>query len=77
MKIKKILKIKTTDSSEGEILAAEWESQRKKEKIFQKIKTKYEYLSEGVNPFDGGKYEICFLSKKYFYVVVIDDIEEE
>lgn len=76
MGIKKILKIKRTDSSEGEILAAEWESERRKKKIFLKIREKYEYLSEGENPFTG-EYEICYCSSKYFYVVVFyNDIEE-
>lgn len=76
MKIKKIFRIKRTDSSEGDILAAEWEKSTKKEKIFKKIEKKYEFLSEGRNPFTG-EWEKGFMSKKYFYVVIYDDIEEE
>lgn len=75
MKIKKILRIKRNDSSEGDILADVWESERKKQNIFRKIEKKYEFLSEGRNPFTG-EWEKGFMSKKYFYVVIYDDIEE-
>lgn len=76
MKIKKIIRIKKTDSSEGDVLAAVWEEDSTKEKIKKKIQKKYEFLGEGRNPFTG-EYEECYVSKKYFYVVIFDDIEEE